>query len=107
MGLPDKWRRIGVSEDYVAETGVPAFVAVDAFGVVDTDLVERAIVLRARGWRAGGRWLGRHVELRLGWSLCWVVELDGGLIVGLCWSYCWGEVLDDLNCCKSRWAGKL
>lgn len=47
VGLPDEWRRIGVGEDHVAENGVLAFVAVDAFGVVDTGLVERAIVLGA------------------------------------------------------------
>ena len=55
VGLPDEWRRIGVGEDHVAENGVLAFMAVDAFGVVDTGLVERAIVLGAGVWSSGGR----------------------------------------------------
>jgi len=53
VGLPDKWRRIGVGEYHVEETGVSTFVLVYAFEVADTGLVKRTIVLGARGWRAG------------------------------------------------------
>jgi hypothetical protein len=49
MSLPDKWRRIGVGENHVGETGVPPFVLVNAFEVADTGLVKRKIVFGARG----------------------------------------------------------